>query len=80
MNILTALIKNCEVTTSPAGVSDTCFNDLREYACKLGESVKQFEAHRRAEVLTAGGKKEWAQAHQVSMENNLVCHKVRVSI
>jgi hypothetical protein len=31
-------------------------------------------------VLTAGGKKEWAQAHQVLMENNLVRYKVRVSI
>jgi hypothetical protein len=80
MNILTALIKNCEATTSPTSISDTCLDDLREYARKLGESVKQFEAHRRVEVLTTGGKKEWAQAHQVSMENNLVRHKVRVSM
>jgi hypothetical protein len=80
MNILTALIKNCEATTSPAGVSDTCLDDLREYARKLGESVKRFEARRRTDVLTAGGKKEWAQARQVSMETNLVRYKVRVPV
>jgi hypothetical protein len=80
MNILTALIKNCKVTTSPLGMSATCLDDLRGYAHKLGESVKHFEAHRRTEVLTAGGKKEWAQARQVSMENNLARHKVRVSM
>jgi hypothetical protein len=59
MNILTTLIKNCEATTSPTSMSDTCLNDLREYARKLRESMKRFEAYRRAEVLTAGGKKEW---------------------
>jgi hypothetical protein len=61
-------------------MSATCLNDLHEYARKLGESMKCFEAHRRAEVLTTGGKKEWAQACQVLMENNLVRHKVRVSM
>jgi hypothetical protein len=80
MNILIALIKNCEATTSPTGVSDTCLDDLREYTRKLGESVKRFEARRRADVLTAGGSREWTQARQVSMENNLVRHKVRVSM
>jgi hypothetical protein len=42
--------------------------------------VKRFEARRRTDVLTAGGKKEWAQARQVSMETNLVRYKVRVPV
>jgi hypothetical protein len=61
-------------------MSDTYLDDLYKYTYKLRESMKCFKAHKRVEVLTAGGKKEWAQAHQVLIENNLVHHKVRVSI
>jgi len=75
MNILTALIKNCEATTSPTGVSAACLDDLRKYAYKLGESVKRFEARGRKGILAAGGMKEWAHARQVSMEHNLIRYK-----
>jgi hypothetical protein len=61
-------------------MSETCLDNPREYAYKIGESVKRFEARGRQDVLAAGGKKEWAQARQVSIEHNLLRYKVRVSV